>query len=893
MIHRLHRLIAPFAALTLVALAAVPTFAQVRIRAEGFTGGRFGVGRITIDLPRQEVPEVLGLDGIGLSERRGRLLYPAIDAREPGKLATEILEATPVLGPRSVVPPGVGGLIRGALAKPAPVHVYFLFTGDDPLEVTIQARSALTVVVAPRHDPKRNRELLDDWWKQYTAGPGLLEKEPDYPPLVKNYLASNLARRLSLILPERKQTESWQDRLAEELGLTLGTEQVRIAMQQDRILGLNNLHLPADLPLAELPAYEPLAYPQTDHEVDREPIADRVPVECFYVRFGSYGNFLWAQDTLNRWGGDLGNLVSSRGINHGLSRKIEEQLVLRQDAMTRLLGPTTVADVAVVGSDMFFREGAAFGLLFLARNSTAIGASISGQRAIRRAAGGVEEDTVAIAGNKVSYLHSPDGTVRSYYAVDGNYHFVCTSRHLVERFFETASGEATLGDSPGFVHARAAMPLERNDAVFVYLSDEFFRQFTSPRYRVEMARRLQAAADIDLVQLATLAAAAEGRPGGSIENLVRAEALPRGFGPRPDGSRTVLEGGQVYDSLRGHRGAFIPVPDVPVDRVTKAERTAYERFAMFYSQRWGGRMDPTIAGIQREPLSDGIERIVIDAQLSPFLSQHYEMLSRWAGPPSATRVAPVEGDLVSAELVGENQRIFGGLVDAPVPTSALGGGLLQLVQLHQWLFGYLGSVGEIGLLRLLDVQIPGPVDENGYSRNALGLWRRHYGPYTVFSLHPEVLARVTPQLGYVEARRPAQLWLRIADPTGAQLTGFLNAWGFRRTRDTSLGNLRLLADLDQQLHVPPADCREAAEFLLGAKLVCPLGGEYVVQQTQAGPRWTSTGLEAVDVGRRLSPRPPQGYVAPVLTWLRGLTLDAQMTEDVLSVHADVIMQMRE
>ena len=38
-------------------------------------------------------------------------------------------------------------------------------------------------------------------------------------------------------------------------------------------------------------------------------MATRVPAECFYVRFGSFGNFLWFQDTLAKWRGDLGNLM--------------------------------------------------------------------------------------------------------------------------------------------------------------------------------------------------------------------------------------------------------------------------------------------------------------------------------------------------------------------------------------------------------------------------------------------------------------------------------------------------------------------------------------------------------------------------------------------------------
>ena len=879
------------AALFAVGLLAAMAAAEVRLRdAEAVTGGRFGVGRITLSVPRDELPEVLGVDGLGLSERSGRALYPAVYAPELTKLATEILEATPVLGQRSVVPPGVGGIIRSALDRAPRATILFLFQGEAPLELTLRARSALRLRIEPRRDADRHRELLDEWWARYTARPRLLQNEPDYPPFVENYLTTTLARRLSLNLPERKQTESWQDRLREEVGLMLGTEEIRVAMQQDRILGLNNLHLPAELPLPEAPPLEALQYPPAPEGVEIEPIAARVPVECFYVRFGNYANFLWMQDTLERWGGDLRNLLAGRGLSRGIKAKTEEQLVLKQTAMTRLLGPTVVADVAIIGSDLFFRDGAAYGFLFLANSSTVLGGSITGQRTARLAAGRVTEETVTIAGHEVSYLSSPDGRVRSYYAVDGDYHFVCTSRHLVERFFETASGKESLGGSPGLAHARTLMPLSRDDVVFVYLSDEFFRNFTGPHYRIEMARRLQAEADVELVELGTLAAACEGKPAGSIDNLMRAEALPDHFGPRPDGSRAVLEGGEVHDSRRGRRGAMLPVPDVPVGRITKAEQTAYRRFVELYREKWGGRMDPTIVGIGREELSAGRERVVIDAQLSPFLTEHYQTLARWAGPPQNSRLAPVEGDLISGEVVLTSQRIFGGLVDSRVSMDAIGSDLLSIARLRDWLIGYLGTVGEMGLLRLLDVQVPGPADPNGYSRNALGLWRRQVGPYTVFSLHPEVLARVTPQLEYVEAERPAQLWLRVADPTAAEMSGFLNAWGYKRTRETSVGNLRLLHALDQQLHVPPADCREAAEFLLDAKLVCPLGGEYVLRQTPGGERWTSTALEGTESRRLLPSRPPAGYVAPPLTWLRGLTLDAQMTENVLSLHADVVMQ---
>jgi hypothetical protein len=98
--------------------------------------------------------------------------------------------------------------------------------------------------------------------------------------------------------------------------------------------------------------------------------------------------------------------------------------------------------------------------------------------------------------------------------------------------------------------------------------------------------------------------------------------------------------------------------------------------------------------------------------------------------------------------------------------------------------------------------------------------------------------------------------------------------------------------LDQQLHVPPAACREAAEFLMDAKLICPLGGRYVLRETPGGsPRWTSTVLEKQAAKGALATHAPEGYQSPPLNWFRGLDLEATMTEKTISAHADIIMQM--
>jgi len=863
-----------------------------RFEVEAFAGQPFGVGRVVVELPEAMLPEPLGIEGLGLRERDGRVLYPAIDSPEFANRMKELIDAGTPLTAGGPVREEVAGLLRGILDRPPRTTLYFLFRGDEPLALSLEARSSIPLPdVRPVADPGAHGRLLQLWWNQYVKPASLLQPKSDYPPAADNFLASTLARRLNLRLPSDKQTPSAHAELRRELGFNLGTESLRLSMQQDRILGLHNLGLPCDQPLP--PAYEPppAEVPEPPAEVAVEPIALRVPAECFYVRFGRFNNFLWLQDTLAKWGGDAQNLIALRGIDRGMSERIEKQLALKQTVLSRMLGETVIADVALIGADMFFREGASYGLLFQARNNFLLGTNFAQQRAERVKAGGVAEETIEIGGRKVSYLSSPDGKVRSYYVAYGDFHCIAASRDLVARFLATASGQGALGSMPAFRHARTLMPADRGDVVWAYLSEAFFRNVTSPHYRVEMARRLQAAADIELVQLAKLAAACEGRPGETIEQLIAGGLLPAGFGPIPGGSRAVVEAGEVRDSLRGRLGAFVPVGDVPVENVTAAERAEYERFVEFFRQQWG-HLDPIVAGIQRFPLDGGRERIVLDVRATPFAPQHFQTLKQWLGPADDRRLAPIPGDLAAFELTLPEQRVFGGLCDVGLGPNAAFPGRLPLGRLRDFFVGYVGTTGPLGILGVLNLGIPPYSDPAGFAQSPLNGWRRQYDVFTVFSFQREVLETVVPQLRFEPAERPAQVRLRIDDVSRARIAPRLNDLAYARTRETSLNNLRFLHVLDQQLHVPAASCLEAAEFLLDAKLICPLGGRYELRKSEdSPPRWTSTALQPGQPGGLFQARAPEGFQAPPMNWFRGLDLDATATENAASIHAEIIMQM--
>jgi hypothetical protein len=900
------------ATVLLPAVASGPLPAQAAIESEAVIGEPFGVGRITLDVYEDTLPDPLGIAGIRLSEKNGRIFYPAIDNPMLAKLVRELIDAGTPLTSGGPLREGLGEILRESLDSPQRTTIYFLFRGTERLEVSLQLRKVVKLNIVPGSTamlrPSRrfrrvvsgtHSELLLLWWQQHAKSPRLLEPTPDYPPLVDTYLTATLARRLNLRLPDAKQMPSAEASLRREIGFNLGTESLRMAMMQDRVLGLNNLDEPADQPLPKAVDPPELIVPEPAADVKVEPIAMRVPAEWFYLRFGSFANFLWLQDTLAKWGGDAQNLIALRGLDLEMSNRIERQLVLKQTVLSRLLGDTVVADVAIVGADMFLREGASYGILFHARNNVVLTTSLVAQRQERMQAGGVTEQKLTIDGRAVSYLSSPDGVVRSYYVTDGDFQFVTTSKNLVARFLATSSGKGSLGATKEFRHARTLMPLGRDDTVWLYASDAFFRNITSPHYRIEMSRRLQAVSDIDLVLLARLAAANEGKPGETIEQLKAAAVLPREFGPLPGGSHVVLNGEEVFDSLRGRRGAFLPVADTPVEAASRAEVSAYGRFADFYRANWG-RMDPVIAGVKRTAMPNNREQVVVDVLMSPFAPQHFATLRQMLGPADSQQLAPIAGNVATFEAMTNAGRIFGGLCDRAPQQNTGATSWFVPAKLRESLVGYLGTNRDLGPLAVLNLGFP-PPDTAGYSQSRFGGWRREYesaeGPdapvqhYTVFSFHREVLDDVPPALRLQKAARPAQIRLRVGDISNTRATPALNDLGYARTRETSLGNLRLLHALNQQLRVPAAVCLQKAEFLLDAKMICPLGGKYVVRETPNElPYWTSTALNPSETGGFLAVRAPKGYLSPPLNWLRGLDLDATMTEHSVSAHAEVIMQ---
>jgi hypothetical protein len=853
-------------------------------------GMPFGVARVTIPSSATGAASATDERAIVVTEKNGRAFYAATLNRPVRAALREILDKELAIQIRSRA-----------------TTVYFLFQGSEPLDLTLFAPAAMPQRIVPQQDPARHAQLLAEWWKEYSGDAERVNRNDEYPHVADVYLTGMLAQRLSL------QPPSFRPRLLspklpdveKTFGLLLGTEQARLAVARE------TMTTQAPVEAADQPVPPALQIPQPNipdppADVVIEPIAMHVPQQWLYVRYGSFNNYQWFRKTLDEWGGDLRNLITLRGLDYNINARLERQLSLRESPLAPLLGPTVMADVALVGDDPFLREGAAIGMLFQARSNFALASDFRQQRAETLAREkDATEQKLQIGGHEVSFLSTPDNRIRSFYAVDGDFHLVCSSRKMVEQFYGVAAGLPSLGQARDFRHARAERKPDPADQVFVYLSAAFFQQLASPQYQIEMTRRLRSTTDIELLELARWAARNEGKQAPTLGDLTSGGFLPANFGGRADGSRLEeLVGGQVTDMVRGGRGSFLPIPDVQLTQVTRSEAAAYARFAESFNESWG-QMGPTSIAMRRTDAGNGRDQMAIAVRTIPLAAKSNFLADR-LGPPDGKHIEPVAGDVVAIDAVvngslqgmfnlgggapAQPYHLFAGVRGGEIPQGAGQSGILPFGLLPHWRY-YVGAWPVPGLLTMFGAGNPAtPVDANGFTQ-AGGFWQRQMGQMTVISPQSDLLAEVTPALKMVSAPDDAQLFLHVGDLTSSKLAGMANQFGYSRARTIAFGNTHYLESLTTQLGVPPQKARDVAERLADARLVSPLGGGYELVSRGGGfPTWIPTALKNETVVG-LFPTPPADFQSPPLNWFRGLELTLKNDPGkLLAVNSTVQMQ---
>jgi hypothetical protein len=89
-----------------------------------------------------------------------------------------------------------------------------------------------------------------------------------------------------------------------------------------------------------------------------------VPDDQYFVRFRTLSKMLDAVDVGDLWGDHLFNQAAKSAKTNQSSRRLKKQLAIMTDPLTRPFYDMVVDEIAMTGSDVFFREGSDVTMLF-------------------------------------------------------------------------------------------------------------------------------------------------------------------------------------------------------------------------------------------------------------------------------------------------------------------------------------------------------------------------------------------------------------------------------------------------------------------------------------------------------------------------------------------------
>lgn len=845
--------------------------------AEAHAGRPYGVGRINYRL--QQGDEMIARTGAVLvTEANQRVSFPVISDTPFREFLGNFLRSSPVNSTQSK-------------------SIWFLFKGDQPLTITVHGTGQSTFDVPIVFDkPNRYERFAKNWWNGFSSASDDMIESGDYPPMVETYLTAVVGKRLGLALPTRSQRS--KDALARTFELLFDVEALRIdGIHKAMTVGIDRAL--ATLPMPEKIQWTPLVVEDLPEDIVVEPMAKAVPHECFYLRFGTWKNQIWLQKLTEEFGGNLSRMIQLRGYQPKIQSKFLDQLAIQSSEFDRLFGGSLIDDVGVIGMDSYFDNGAAIGIMLHAKNTKSLANNLRSKRKKFAEAHEDQNATIETITTKddetIELLSTPDNRYRSFYAVSGDNHLLTTSRRVAERFLESARGIGSLADTREFQFARYQMPIDRDDTLFVYLPTRFFQQLLTPEYQIELRRRNQVVTDMVLNEMAKLLAAGESYDFKSIDDLISGGYLPTNFGSHPDGSTFETVGEFWQCSLRGRRGFFTPIADMDIRRVTQDEQQWFDQRAQFFANNIKS-LDPMLIAVKRYQQEDKIERIVFDAHVLPFGEDKYKWLVERMGPPLQEEVRASPDDIVRFEASmrgglggggAEVHHLFGAVQDYLDPDIDLKPkSFLRLLDTFRQTPGYVGAWPSPGFTNWMP-QLGGQPDAFGYTYSGLlKLWRLQWHDFSVLSFDQRRLEELKKHLAIIPSKRPAQVRVKVGDLANSKIQVWANMLNFRRSWQASIANVQLLNLINQQFGTPPEQTRSVASRMLDVELVCSLDGEYKRLELPTGrtvwysDAWPSFGTPAL----------PEGYLAPVLTWFRGLELEVIKQDTQFSVHGILDVQ---
>jgi hypothetical protein len=415
--------------------------------------------------------------------------------------------------------------------------------------------------------------------------------------------------------------------LTELMDTTTGAMSLQEALQMDRPLLLRAAREKATVPLGKLAG--PRSAPHPWEELSRalgkaapaEPLAALVPAEFYYLRAADLDVLFQLSDQLDDWATPVVSALDRQAAERDLAGRYETQLGLARTALARALGKDVVAQVALVGSDPYLREGSDVSVLFQVKQRSLFDVGLASTLAARaHEHGSVAATTTSYQGVDVRVATSPDGAVRQHRATVGDVEIVSNSLGAIKRILEAIKGKRPrLADEKDFAYLLARDASVRADALG-FMGDRFVGEVIGPRQKVLESRRQIALAELTTPGFAALLHGwVTGHSPATVDELLASKLLTKDELKHGSGAPIAWKPGEAARSVFGTPAALTPLLDLPdPDLVTESERDAYERFSRTYETYWRTYIDPAAVRISVDPSPTGTT-LTADLRVVPLI----------------------------------------------------------------------------------------------------------------------------------------------------------------------------------------------------------------------------------------------------------------------------------
>ena len=446
---------------------------------------------------------------------------------------------------------------------------------------------------------------------------------------------------------------------------TTGAMSIQEALQIDRPLLLRAAREKATIAVGQLRPPVSAPHPWDDllkslgKAAPAEPLAAAVPAEFYYLRAADLDVLFKLSDQLDAWATPIVGALDRQAAERDLAGRYETELGLARTALSRALGKEVVAQIALVGSDPYLREGSDVSLIFQVKQRALFDAGLAGTLALRSSQhAGVVTTTAQHEGYAVQIAASPDGAVRQHRATAGDLEIVSNSLGAMKRILATIKGKRPrLADEKDFAYLLARDADVRADALG-FMGDRFVGEVVGPRQKVLEARRQIALAELMTPGFAALLHGwMTGRSPASVDELVAAKLLGKNELEHGGGGPITWKPGEAARSKFGTPAALTPLLDLPEPTlVTGSERDAYERFSRTYESYWKTYIDPAALRVAVDTTAAGTT-LTADLRIVPLIDgTDYREILEMAGQARVS--APALGSGARAVVgIGQNARV--------------------------------------------------------------------------------------------------------------------------------------------------------------------------------------------------------------------------------------------